>query len=71
MPAELISVKPHFVYAPAVAELERRARLFVGRLSGAKGIAVLLDALDWASLPAVDVASENARSGLLGAAKHL
>jgi glycosyltransferase involved in cell wall biosynthesis len=51
LPAERLSIKPHFVRAPApVAEdAPRTGGLFVGRLSAEKGIEVLCDAM--ATLP--------------------
>ncbi len=55
LPGEQISVKPNFVDAPRSVEGERGGGLFVGRLSGEKGIAVLLDALNRMPGSGVDV----------------
>ena len=55
LPADRISIKPNFVDVPAGMEGERSGGLFVGRLSGEKGIQVLLGALDSVQGSAIDV----------------
>ena len=55
LPADRISIKPNFVDAPRSMEGERGGGLFIGRLSGEKGIVVLLDVLDRMSGSGVDV----------------
>ena len=64
LPPERISVKPNFVDVPRSMEGERSGGLLVGRLSGEKGIAVLLDALDrvpGSGVEVVGVGPEEAR----------
>jgi len=55
LPPERISVKPNFVDMPRGKERERSGGLLVGRLSGEKGIAVLLDALNRMPGSGVDI----------------
>ncbi|MBD2777379.1 glycosyltransferase family 4 protein [Iningainema tapete] len=46
LPVEKIYIKPNFVFAPSVHQIEQRSDylLFVGRLSEEKGVSVLIDA---------------------------
>ena len=54
LPAERVTVKPHFVDIPPAEDGIRRGGLFVGRLAPEKGLAILIDALE--GVPRAEIA---------------
>lgn len=69
IPAERLSIKPHFVRAPAppCESQPRRGGLFVGRLSAEKGIALLAEALAGISDPDLRIIGNGPMSGMVEA----